>query len=116
MSTAVCASALIVAGAAAASYNPSLLVAGTNNALGRGVPVVIGVAQDPNDDATGMATVYSPLGYGVTLTQPAGTILGSISGIVKVGSLGGTRVSVEGTVRADNPANHVGNTCSPGGM
>ena len=106
--------ALAFAGTAFAAYDPSLLVAGTNHALSRGGPLVIGFGQSDNDDATGLATVYSPLGYGVTLTQPAGTTLGSLSAVVKVGSLGGARVNVEGTVKTDNPASYVTNQCSPG--
>jgi hypothetical protein len=105
---------LAFAGTSFAAYGPSLLVAGTNHALSRGAPVVIGVGQDENDDATAMATIYSPPGYRVNLAQPAGTTLGSLSGVVKVGSLGGARVNVEGTVKTDNPANHVTNPCSPG--
>jgi hypothetical protein len=106
--------ALALSGTAFAAYNPSLLVAGTNHALGRGAPVVIGVGQDENDDATAMGTIYSPPGYRVNLAQPPGTTLGSLSGVVKVASLGGSRVNVEGTVKTDNPANHVSNQCSPG--
>jgi hypothetical protein len=107
-------SVLALAGAASAAYNPSLLIAGTNHALGRGAPVVIGVGQGENDDATAMATIYSPPSYRVNLSQPAGTTLGSLSGVVRVASLGGSRVNVEGTVRTDNPASHVTNACSPG--
>ena len=106
--------ALAFSGSAFAAYNPSLLVAGTNHALGGSGPVVIGVGQDENDDATGVATIYSPPGYTVTLTQPAGTTLGSLSGVVKVGALGGARVNIEGTVKTDNPALYVSNPCSPG--
>ena len=109
-----CVSALALAGVASAAYNPSLLIAGTNHALNRGAPVVIGVGQGENDDATAMATIYSPPGYRVNLTQPAGTTLGSLSGVVKLASLGNSRVNVEGTVKTDNPANHVANPCSPG--
>jgi hypothetical protein len=108
------ASALALAGAASAAYNPSLLIAGTNHALARGAPVVIGVGQGENDDATAMATIYSPPGYRVNLSQPAGTTLGSLSGVVKLASLGNSRVNVEGTVKTDNPANHVTNLCAPG--
>jgi hypothetical protein len=108
------AAALALAGVASAAYNPSLLIAGTNHALNRGAPLVIGVGQGENDDATAMATIYSPPGYRVNLTQPAGTTLGGLSGVVKLASLGNSRVDVTGTVRTDNPANHVSNPCSPG--
>lgn len=106
--------ALAFTSTALAAYDPSLLVAGTNHALSGSGPVVIGVGQNENDDATAVATIYSPPGYNVTLTQPAGTTLGSLSGVVKVGALGGARVNIEGTVKTDNPANYVTNPCSPG--
>jgi hypothetical protein len=106
--------ALAFSSTAFAAYNPSLLIAGTNHTLGGNGPVVIGVGQDENDDATGVATIYSPPGYTVTLNQPAGTTLGSLSGVVKVGALGGARVNIEGTVKTDNPALYVSNPCSPG--
>ena len=114
VSAAACLLALAFSSTAFAAYNPSLLVAGTNHALSGSGPVVIGVGQDENDDATAVATIYSPPGYNVTLTQPAGTTLGSLSGVVKVGALGGARVNIEGTVKTDNPANYVSNPCSPG--
>jgi hypothetical protein len=112
--TAVAALGLGFGGTAFAAYNPGLIVAGTSQATGGGGPVVIGVGQAENDDATAVATVYSPPGYGVTLGQPAGTRLGSLSGVVKVGALGGARVNIEGTVTTDNPATYVSNPCSPG--
>jgi hypothetical protein len=106
--------ALVFTSTSFAAYNPSLLVAGTNHALGGSGPLVIGVGQNENDDATAAATIYAPPGYGVTLTQPAGTTLGSLSGVVKVAALGGARVNIEGEVKTDNPANYVSNPCSPG--
>jgi hypothetical protein len=109
---AVC--SLVFAGGAFAAYDPSLIVAHTNHALGRGGPVVIGIGQAANDDATAAATIYSPPGYRVTLGQAPGTQLGTLSGVAKIGALGGQQQRVTGTVRVDNPASHVANTCSPG--
>lgn len=111
---AVGALALVFGGTALAAYDPSLLVAGTSHALNSGGPVVIGVGQNEDDDATGVITIYSPPGYRVSLGQAPGTQLGEVSGVVKIGALGGTRANVEGTVRADNPANYLTNPCSPG--
>ena len=34
--------------------------------------MVIGVGQDQNDDTTAVATIYSPLGYGVRAHAGAG--------------------------------------------
>lgn len=106
--------ALAFAGSAVAAYDPALLVAGTTHGLGGNGPIVIGVGQDDNDDATAVGTIYSPRGYNVALGQAPNTQLGTFSGVLKVGSLGGARVNVEGTVKTDVPANYVGNTCAPG--
>lgn len=109
----VCALALAFGGSAFAAYNPSLLVAGTSHATGSGGPIVIGVGQDQNDDATGVLTLYAPLGYGVTLGQAPGTKIGDLDGIVFVRALQ-ARVEIEGTVTARDPAAYVSNPCSPG--
>jgi hypothetical protein len=115
ISSLVCALALVFGGTAFAAYNPALIVAGSSHALGSGGPFVIGVEQDINDDATAAIVIYSPLGYGVTLGQAAGTQLGTVDAIVKL-PIGGTfvRAPFEGTVKADNPANYVSNPCAPG--
>lgn len=107
MLTSACALALAFGGNALAAYNPSLLVAGTSHALDSGGPVVIGVGQDQNDDATGVINIYSPLGYGVTLGQAPGTKIGDLDAVVKVGALGGARVEITGTVTARDPAQYV---------
>jgi len=114
LSSLVCVLTLTFGGTAFAAYNPSLLVAGTKHGLSTAGPVVIGVGQDQNDDATGVITIYSPLGYSVVLNQAAGTKIGDLDAVVKVGALGGARVEITGTVTAQNPASYVTNPCSPG--
>ena len=98
-----CALALAFGGNALAAYNPSLLVAGTSHSTGSGGPIVIGVGQDQNDDATGVLNIYAPLGYGVTLTQAPGTRIGDLEGIVLVRALANARVPIQGTVTARDP-------------
>jgi hypothetical protein len=101
-----CALSLAFGGNALAAYNPSLITAGTSHGLGGRGPVVIGVGQDQNDDATGIITIYSPVRYGVTLTQAPGTRIGDLDAVVKVGSLGGARVEITGTVTAQDPGQY----------
>ncbi|HEV2901784.1 MAG TPA: hypothetical protein VGW30_00835 [Gaiellaceae bacterium] len=102
-----CALALAFGGNALAAYNPSLLVAGTSHSTGSGGPVVIGVGQDQNDDATGVLNIYAPLGYGVTLTQAPGTRIGDLEAIVLVRALANARVPIQGTVTARDPGAYV---------
>lgn len=112
--TSACALSLAFGGNALAAYNPSLITAGTSHGLGGRGPLVIGVGQDQNDDATGVVTIYAPRGFGVTLGQTAGTKIGDLDGVVKVGALGGARVEITGTVNARDPATYASNPCSPG--
>ena len=114
VSVAAVVSTLAFAGTATGAYNPLLLVAGGTHTLGGAGPVIVGIAQSENDDATATVKVYSPTGYGVTLGQPPGTQLGTVSGVVKIGALGGSRQDVTGTLKTDNPANYVTNQCAPG--
>ncbi|MFL5972908.1 MAG: hypothetical protein ACJ750_11030 [Gaiellaceae bacterium] len=113
--TSVCAVALAFGGNALAAYNPSLLVAGTSHSTGSGGPIVMGVGQDQNDDTTAVATIYSPLGYGVRLTQAPGTRIGDLEAIFRVGALGGARMTFEGTVTARDPGAFVNATQFPCG-
>jgi hypothetical protein len=106
--------ALSWAASAFGAYTPSLLVGETSSALGGSGSVRIFVQVRDDDDATGMITLYSPRGYTVKLDHPAETELGSVIAFVRTGSLSGPRVSVQGAVKADNPANHVSNSCAPG--
>ena len=98
----VCALALASGGNALAAYNPSLLMAGTSHNLGGRGPVVIGVGQDQNDDATGVLTIYSPAGYQVNLTHAAGTRIGDLDGVVFVRAVS-ARAEIQGTVTARDP-------------
>jgi hypothetical protein len=110
-----CALALAFGGNALAAYNPSLLVAGTSHSTGSGGPVVIGVGQDQADDTTAVVNIYSPLGYGVTLTQAPGTRIGDLEAIVLIRALGGARVPLQGTVTARDPGAFVNPTQFPCG-
>jgi hypothetical protein len=101
--SAACLLALAFGGNARAAYTPSLLVAGTSHATGSGGPVVIGVGQDQNDDATGILNIYAPLGYGVNLTQAPGTRIGDLDATVLVRALANARVPITGTVTARDP-------------
>jgi hypothetical protein len=109
-----CALALAFGGNALAAYNPSLLVAGTSHSTGSGGPIVIGVGQDQNDDATGVLNIYAPLGYGVTLTQAPGTRIGDLEGIVLVRALANARVPIQGTVTARDPGAYTSFPCGGG--
>ena len=112
---AVCVLALVSIGTAFGTHNAELVVASTSHVRpGGGETVFIAVGPRQSDEASGLITLYSPLGYGVTLGQPAGRELGDLAVTVQPRPSFGASQRFSGTVRAADPAAHVGNTCSPG--
>lgn len=95
---------LAFAGSAWAAYTPSLLATSLSNAPGKPTTMLLGHAQDVNDDATFRDTIYAPLGYTANLTAAAGTKIGDVSAILVLRGGGNAQVNVDGTVVADNPA------------
>lgn len=107
--------ALSSAGTALGAYDPSLLVGETNPALRGSGPVRIFLrANRQGDDATAVVTVYAPSGYGVELGHAPGTQLGRFVAEVRTRAVSGALQTVEGAIRAEDPAAHMGNSCAPG--
>jgi hypothetical protein len=104
--------ALAFSSTALAAYTPKMVVAGSNHALGGGGPVTFNITQVETDDPTFRMDLYSPLGYEVALNATPGQQIGVASALVKVGSLGGAKVPVTGTVNAASQS--PSNPCSPG--
>ena len=107
-------SALAFSGSALAAYAPSLSVTSSRNAPGKPTAILLGHIQDPADDPTAKDTIYAPLGYGVNLSQAAGTKIGDVSARLVLRQGGNAEVDVEGQVIADNPALYTSNPCAPG--
>ena len=97
-------SALAFSGSALAAYAPSLTVTSSRNAPGKPTTILLGHIQTAADDPTAKDTIYAPLGYGVNLSQAAGTKIGDVSARLILRSGGNAEVDVEGQVIADNPA------------
>jgi hypothetical protein len=76
--------------------------------------VTIVVAQERTDDPTARIVIYTPAGYSVTLGQPAGTQIGTVTAGVQILDLSPNRIALTGPVKTDTPANYVANPCSPG--
>jgi hypothetical protein len=102
--------ALASAGNSLAAYNPSLVIS-VNPMLGGSGGVSITFRQGAADDATGKVTVYSPPGSSLELGHRAGTQIGGFNGSFMRGT---TPEFIAGSVKADNPANHVTSSCAPG--
>ena len=97
-----------------ASYSPSLTVTASNNKPGAATSLLLGHVQSPADDPTAKDTIYAPLGYGVNLSQAPGTKIGDVSARLILRNGGNAEVEVDGSVVADNPANHPNDQCAPG--
>jgi hypothetical protein len=107
-----CFLALASAGSAfGKSYEPSLLLMPSKHTLGSAVGVGIGIDQGECCFAPGRITVYSPPGYGVKLGHPAGRRMGSLLGVLRLRE---EEHQATGVITAENPANHLTNSCAPG--
>ncbi len=107
------AGALALAGPAAAAYTPRLVVTGTAQSLGAPGAVTFSLTTASTDDATAKLVLYAPHGYGLTLGQAAGTVLGKAQAQAIAKTLGGSLLPLAGDVVADDPAKHAGNACAP---
>jgi hypothetical protein len=106
--------ALAFSGQALAAYAPSLTVTSQRNAPGKPTAILLGHVQTAADDPTAKDTIYAPLGYGVNLSQAAGTKIGDVSARLILRNGGNAEVDVDGQVIADNPALYQTNPCAPG--
>lgn len=100
---------LFAAEAASAAYVPGLFADHVPNG------VEVSFRQTAADDATASLAVYVPAQYASThAASSPGTAIGRVSARVQVRALGGIELSLDGTILADNPLNHLSNSCSPG--
>ncbi len=102
--------ALSTAGTALAAYtSPSLRVTDDRSS------VTIRYTVSATDDPTAKLTFYAPTGYSATLSQPAGTTLGTVTAQGTAADLGGALLPLTGTVqvRAANGTYLSGSTQVP---
>jgi hypothetical protein len=99
--------ALAVTAIASASYTPSMgIFQATYKPSGGGVVTIV-VAQEKADDPTARIVIYAPAGYKATLTQAAGTQIGSVVAHVQLLDLSPNVFALTGAVKVDSPANWV---------
>jgi hypothetical protein len=96
---------LAFASAALGAYAPSLTIVRDVNAGTGDGHTDIAYTETAADDALAKVTILSPAGFSATLTQAAGTQLGTLDGSVIAGALGGITVPVAGTIVVGDPAN-----------
>jgi hypothetical protein len=89
------AAGVVAVGSALAAYTtPRLLV--TDNRTG---PVTIDFTQSGADDPTAKVQIFVPSGYAATLTQAAGTTIGTVSAVGTAADLGGALLPLTGTIQ-----------------
>lgn len=100
----VCASfvGLALAGSALAAYKPSLTVEQSSYKPGAPFALDLFLAASAKDDPTAKLTIFSPAGYGVNLSKPPGTTVGSAVAFVSIS--GGAELPVGGAVVVGNPS------------
>jgi hypothetical protein len=104
--------ALSAAGTALAAYTTPRLVATDAKPVGS---VTINYSQSAADDPTAKLTFYAPSEYSASLTQPAGTTIGTVTAQGTAADLGGALLPLTGTVqvRAANSTYLSGTTQVP---
>src|SRR5881396_1817278 len=90
--------ALAFAAPALAAYNPSLTIEQSSYKLGAGITADTFIFAPKDDDPTAKLTIVAPAGYGVNLSQAAGTKIGNVVAIVKANALAGALLGLTGDV------------------
>ena len=94
---------LAFAGSALAAFSPFLTVQQSSSKAGAGTTVGFVMGEGQTDDAIAKATIFSPAGYGNTLTQAPGTTIGKAYAVVDAGALAGAPLPLSGPVVVGDP-------------
>ena len=89
---------------AMAAFTPDLTVQQSSYKVGAGTTAGFVITSDPANDPIAKMTIFSPAGYGNTLSQAPGTTIGKALAYVRAGALGGTILPLAGNVVVGNPA------------
>ena len=117
MTLLACAAALGLAAAssAMAAFTPRLDVSQTPPTTGSAGTTILRLTVARTDDALFRADFYVPPGYTASLTQSAGTTIGTVSAQVEVREpVAGAVLPVQGNIVVENPANFTTSPCAPG--
>jgi hypothetical protein len=87
-----------------AAFTPDLTVQQSSYKVGAGTTAGFVITSDPANDPMAKMTIFSPAGYGSSLTAAPGTAIGKALAYVKANALGGTILPLAGNVVVGNPA------------
>jgi hypothetical protein len=88
---------------ALAAFTPDLTVQQSSYKVGAGTTAGFLITSDPANDPIAKMTIFSPAGYGSSLTAAPGTAIGKALAYVKANALGGTILPLAGNVVVGNP-------------
>jgi hypothetical protein len=94
--------ALLAAAPALADYRPSLVVSSSTSAYRASGTTTIRIAQADGDEPTALVDVRVPAGFGMNLSQPLGSVIGSADAQAKRES-DGAELHLTGTIQVDDP-------------
>lgn len=101
--------ALVFAGSALAAYQPRLIVFHEFPRLNDGGRMALSFSTERTDEATARLDIYAPSGYRPSATQAPGTQLGTAEATIQARAVSqDVFLPVQGTIRADSPANWMG--------
>ena len=89
---------------AMAAFTPDLTVQQSSYKVGAGTTAGFVITSDPANDPMAKMTIFSPAGYGNSLSQSPGSVIGKALAYVKANALGGTILPLAGNVVVGNPA------------
>jgi hypothetical protein len=95
---------LVFAAPSLAAFTPDLTVQQSSYKTAAGTTAGFVITSDPANDPMAKFTIFSPAGYGNTLGQAPGTVIGKALAYVKANALGGTILPLAGNVVVGNPA------------
>jgi hypothetical protein len=96
---------LAFAGPSFAAFTPDLTVQQSSYKVGAGTTAGFVVTSDPANDPMAKMTIFSPAGYGTTLGQAPGSVIGKALAYVNATKLGpGVVLPLAGNVVVGNPA------------
>jgi hypothetical protein len=89
---------------AMAAFTPDLTVQQSSYKTSAGTTAGFVITSDPANDPMAKMTIFSPAGYGNSLSQAPGSVIGKALAYVKANALGGTILPLAGNVVVGNPA------------
>ena len=87
------------------TYSPSLIVEQSSYKVGAPFTADLFVAANNTDDPSASVKIFVPAGYGVSLSKPLGTKIGSVAALAQIGALANSTLPLTGDIVIGDPTN-----------